>query len=420
MRRRSLLGVAAAAGLVGAATACEDEPAAAPAPAGAPPLIPTDWASVRAQFAISREIAHLSTYVFASHPAPVRESIERHRTGLDADAISYLHENEVRLDERVAVAAADYLDARLDDIAFTDSATMGLGLLYSGLRLAPGDEVLTTEHDFYATHESLRLRAERDGVTVRRVRLYADPATASTDEIVGSLTRAVTGRTKVVALTWVHSSTGVKLPIRAIADALRGRGVLLCVDGVHGFGAEDASPGDLGCDFLVSGCHKWLLGPRGTGLVWGSASGWASFAPLIPRSTGAASARGSGSTAAPRRPARRPPRAATTALSTGGRSPRRSSFTRPSGASGSLRVRTSWPPRSRTDSPVSASSSSRHRRVPTSPPAWSAARCPTSTSRRRWPGCAVSRSWLPPRRTGPRCCASAPRSPTTRPMWKPR
>ncbi|GAA4143914.1 aminotransferase class V-fold PLP-dependent enzyme [Phytohabitans flavus] len=274
--------MAAAAGLVGAATACEDEPAAAPAPAGAPPLIPTDWASVRAQFAISREIAHLSTYVFASHPAPVRESIERHRTGLDADAISYLHENEVRLDERVAVAAADYLDARLDDIAFTDSTTMGLGLLYSGLRLAPGDEVLTTEHDFYATHESLRLRAERDGVTVRRVRLYADPATASTDEIVGSLTRAVTGRTKVVALTWVHSSTGVKLPIRAIADALRGRGVLLCVDGVHGFGAEDASPGDLGCDFLVSGCHKWLLGPRGTGLVWGSASGWASFAPLIP------------------------------------------------------------------------------------------------------------------------------------------
>lgn len=282
MRRRSLLGVAAAAGLVGAATACDEEPAAAPALASAPPLIPTDWASVRAQFALKPEIAHLSTFVFAPHPAPVRAAVERHRAGLDADAIGYLHENEARLDERVAAAAANYLGARPDDIAFTDSTTMGLGLLYSGLRLGPGDEVLTTEHDFYATHESLRLRAERDGVTVRRVRLYADPATASTDEIVGSLTQAVTPRTRVVAVTWVHSSTGVKLPIRAISDALRGREVLLCVDAVHGFGAEDASPGDLGCDFLVSGCHKWLLGPRGTGLVWGSAEGWARFTPLIP------------------------------------------------------------------------------------------------------------------------------------------
>ena len=288
MRRRSLLGAAAAAGLVGAAAACDDQPAATPAPAGAPPLIPTDWASVRAQFAVSTEIAHLSTFVFATHPAPVRVSIDRHRAGLDADPIGYLHENEARLDERVAVAAAGYLGTRLDDLAFTDSTTMGLGLLYSGLRLGAGEEVLTTEHDFYATHESLRLRAERDGVTVRRARLYADPASATVDEIVGNVTRAVTGRTRVVALTWVHSSTGVKLPIRAIADALRGRDVLLCVDAVHGFGAEDAGPVELGCDFLVSGCHKWLLGPRGTGLVWGSERGWARFKPVIPTFDGRA------------------------------------------------------------------------------------------------------------------------------------
>jgi selenocysteine lyase/cysteine desulfurase len=282
MRRRSLLGAAAAAGLVGAAAGCDEEQAAAPAQTSAPPLIPTDWASVRAQFTLSRDLAHLSTFVFATHPAPVRAAIERHRAGLDADPIGYLHQHEATLDGQVASAAATHLGTAADRIAFTDSTTMGLGLLYSGLRLARGDEVLTTEHDFYATHESLRLRTERDGVAVRRVRLYADPATAGADEMVGNLTRAVTARTRVVAVTWVHSSTGVKLPIRAMADALRGRDVLLCVDGVHGFGAEDAGLPDLGCDFLVSGCHKWLLGPRGTGLVAGTAEGWARFTPIVP------------------------------------------------------------------------------------------------------------------------------------------
>lgn len=96
--------------------------------------------------------------------------------------------------------------------------------------------------------------------------------------------------TRVVAVTWVHSSTGVKLPIRAIADMLATingprpaeQRVLLCVDGVHGFGAENATPDELGCDFLVSGTHKWLFGPRGTGLVWGREEAWERYAPVIP------------------------------------------------------------------------------------------------------------------------------------------
>jgi selenocysteine lyase/cysteine desulfurase len=140
---------------------------------------------------------------------------------------------------------------------------MGLGLLYTRLALRPQDEILTTEHDFYATHEAIRLSAAR----VRRVSLYDDPRRASVDEIVTRLRRAVTARTRIVALTWVHSSTGVKLPLRQIADALPER-VLLCVDGVHGLGAEAETARTLRCHALAAGFHKWLYGPRGTGVLW--------------------------------------------------------------------------------------------------------------------------------------------------------
>ena len=161
-------------------------------------------------------------------------------------------------------------------MALTDSTTMGIALVYARLSLAQGDEVVTTEHDFFATHESLRLRERLDGVAVRRVRLYDEPETASADPIVSAVSRALGPRTRSLALTWVHSSSGVKLPLREIAARRRRREprprererILLCVDGVHGFGAEDASPADLGCDVLFSGCHKWLFGPRGTGFVW--------------------------------------------------------------------------------------------------------------------------------------------------------
>jgi selenocysteine lyase/cysteine desulfurase len=64
--------------------------------------------------------------------------------------------------------------------------------------------------------------------------------------------------------------------------------VLLCVDGVHGFGVEEASPRHLGCDLFVSGCHKWLFGPRGTGLVWGRPAAWRRLEPTIPSFDGRA------------------------------------------------------------------------------------------------------------------------------------
>ena len=102
--------------------------------------------------------------------------------------------------------------------------------------------------------------------------------------------QAITPSTRVLALTWVHSSTGLKLPLRAITQAVgelnagrdEGARVLVCVDGVHGFGIEDVVLADLGCDFFMAGCHKWLFGPRGTGIVAGTQRAWASLLPTIP------------------------------------------------------------------------------------------------------------------------------------------
>tara|TARA_R110001632_G_scaffold178955_2_gene298755 strand:- start:10 stop:675 length:666 start_codon:yes stop_codon:yes gene_type:complete len=58
--------------------------------------------------------------------------------------------------------------------------------------------------------------------------------------------------------------------------------ILFCVDGVHGFGIEDQNISELGCDFFIAGTHKWIFGPRGTGLVWGNDKAWAQSEPVIP------------------------------------------------------------------------------------------------------------------------------------------
>jgi selenocysteine lyase/cysteine desulfurase len=257
---------------------------------------PSSWSSVREQFALDESETNFATFLLAPHPKPVRDAIDRYRTALDESAKRYLDNEESAAEDGVRSAAAAYLGVGDDEIALTDSTTMGLALVYGGLRLRPGQEVLTTTHDFYSTHESLRLRALRTGAHVRRIRLYRDARAVSVDEVVSAVRRSVRHQTRALALTWVHSSTGVKLPIRAIADALRSVNrvrapadrILLCVDGVHGFGVETTTPAELGCDVFITGCHKWLFGPRGTGLVWAHPAAWSAVTPTIPSFDGRA------------------------------------------------------------------------------------------------------------------------------------
>jgi selenocysteine lyase/cysteine desulfurase len=278
LARRTVL----AAGLATALTACTITAPTAPAR-----FDPTDWDDVRGLFPLDTDLVHTAAFVLAAHPKPVRDAIDRHRRGLDADTDAYLHEHR-RIEEDVRAAAATYLGGTPGQVALTDSTTMGLGLLYSGLRLRPDQDVVTSTHDFMAHHAALELMSDRTGAPVRRVTLYDDPHTATEADIVARLKGAVAPNTSVVAVTWVHSSTGVRLPIPAIAAMLAevnaGRAaedrVLLCVDGVHGFGAVDLQVAELGCDFLATGTHKWLFGPRGTGLLWGRS--WDVLAPVIP------------------------------------------------------------------------------------------------------------------------------------------
>ena len=249
-----------------------------------------NWEDLRTQFPLSPQLIHLAAFFLASHPTPVREAIERHRAGLDADPIGYWVEHEEKQEAKVLQAAAEYLGGNPTDIALTDSTTMGLGLLYGGLKLGNEQEILTTTHDHYSTETALRLRAERTGAMVRQIHLYRSTNTVSRDEIVDSLRKGITPMTRIVAVTWVHSSTGLKLPIHDMALAIqainRSRDerdrIIFCVDGVHALGVEDFRVSELGCDFLIAGTHKWMFGPRGTGLVWGHPQAWPITRATIP------------------------------------------------------------------------------------------------------------------------------------------
>lgn len=249
-----------------------------------------DWAGIRNQFKLTPDRIHMTMMLLASHPTQVRNAIDLHREHFDKNPAEYWEENFIQMEVDAAASAGQYMNASGDEVALTDSTSMGLGILYSGFKLKPGDEILTTTHDHYATEKSIQFAAGRNGATIKRISLYTESSTVTKDQLIGTLIKAISPKTKIIAITWVHSNTGVKLPIAEIAQAIKEvnaessaeKRIYLCVDGVHGFGIENIDMQNMGCDFFSTGTHKWIFGPRGTGILYGKEDAWDMVTPVIP------------------------------------------------------------------------------------------------------------------------------------------
>jgi L-cysteine/cystine lyase len=158
---------------------------------------------------------------------------------------------ETRARLRSAIAAL--VGAEPEAIALTTSTTEGCNAVVAGLRLRPGDEVVTTD----AEHPGLlgALRAWK--LDVRQARLSVAPA----GEALSAIERELTPRTRLIAVSHVLWTTGHVVPIAELS----GRGIPVLVDGAQAAGAIPVDVGAAGCDFYTVSGQKWPLGPDATG-----------------------------------------------------------------------------------------------------------------------------------------------------------
>ena len=285
MKRRDFLVASGAGGAAGLVAAHSGSAAAAP-----PAPSDMSWQDIKAQFEPAPGITQMSAFYLASHPRPVRDAIARHRLGLDRESHGYIEANMARCERGLRQAAAEYMGADPDHISQVGSTTAGLGLTLANIALEPGMEVLTDTRDHIVTRLATQYGAERAGADLRRAALYEDSFSVTRDEILSRVRDNLRDNTRVFAITWVHSGTGVKLPVAEIGElvAAHNRGksdetrTLFAIDGVHGFGNQDIDIPDIGADFFIAGTHKWIYGPRGTGIVWARPEAQAFVQPSIP------------------------------------------------------------------------------------------------------------------------------------------
>ncbi len=239
----------------------------------------TYWQEIAQRFSIPEGVAYLNNGSFGPVPTEAIETtVELFRT-LESNPQEYLGVYRGRT-AVVKDALGGFVGMKPDDFVFVTNVTVGMNMVAAGLRtLSSGDQIVTTDQEYGAVENAWRFASRRRGVEIVRAAL---PAPADTpQQLYDAVVGALTARTRIIYMSHITSQTGVILPVKAICEEARRRGILTAIDGAHAPGMIPLDIESLGCDFYVGNCHKWLCAPKGVGFMWASAEAQDLLDPLI-------------------------------------------------------------------------------------------------------------------------------------------
>ena len=233
------------------------------------------WHELRKEFTLNRDETFFNTGTLGASPKAVQEAVIDHMRHVDrdiarwdykADTENYFTGYYPEMATREKVAAI--IGAHGKDIALCQNATFGMNFLANGLELAPGDEIVATNMDHPGGRMGFELRAKRQGIVTKQITL-PDPATDLTpDQLVDMYIGQTTPRTKLWAIPHINSGRALRFPVERLCRLARERGIFSAVDGAQSIGHLAIDVNALGCDAIYGSPHKWLLAPKGNGMLW--------------------------------------------------------------------------------------------------------------------------------------------------------
>lgn len=234
--------------------------------ATSPVASPEELAALADLFLVRKDIAFLNHGSYGACPRPVFEAYQGWQNELERQPVEFLGRRVKGLLAEARAALAEFVGTAANNVVFVPNATTGVNAVARSLAFAPGDEVLATDLEYGAIDRTWGYYCERQGARYIRQPIALPVTTA--EVFVEQLWAGVTERTRVIAISHITSSTALIFPIAEVCRRARAAGILTVIDGAHGPGQVDLALDDLGADFYVGNCHKWLCAPKGAGFLF--------------------------------------------------------------------------------------------------------------------------------------------------------
>jgi len=228
------------------------------------PIDPDDegfWSFVRQQFPLTEERAYFNTGGLGASPHVVIDAVKAKMDELERVSETG-HSDELWM--TIKTAAGNLLGCDADELAFMRNTTEGINVVCNGLPLKTGDEIITTTHEHVGNSVPWLGLQKRTGVVIK----FFEPSTQSSQENINRVDRLITKRTRLISIPHATTTTGQILPVKEIASLAKSKNIWLFVDGAQTAGMFPFDLHEMGCDAYATSGHKWLLGPKETGLLY--------------------------------------------------------------------------------------------------------------------------------------------------------
>ncbi len=234
---------------------------------------------IKKQFLLDPQVTFLNHGSFGATPRPVFREYQRWQRELERQPVEFLGRRHNDLMRAARQALADYLGTERDDLVYVINATTGINIVARSFKLGPGDEVLTSDHEYGACDRAWRFLAGKCGFSYRHQSIPV-PVTTPGD-LVKTLWQGVTSRTKVIFLSHITSPTALIFPVAEVCRRAKKQGILTVIDGAHAPGQIALALDGLGADFYTGNLHKWLCAPKGSAFLYARPEVQAMLEPLV-------------------------------------------------------------------------------------------------------------------------------------------
>ncbi|MGW8251912.1 MAG: aminotransferase class V-fold PLP-dependent enzyme [Anaerolineales bacterium] len=230
-------------------------------------------------FLLDPSVTFLNHGSFGACPRPVFEVYQEWQRRLERQPVQFLDRDFAAHMLAARHSLGCSLNAPDEDLVFIGNATYGVNVVARSLNLQPGDEILSTDHEYGAVDRTWQFLCQKVGAIYKRIALELPIAPAH--ELVQQIWAGVTERTRLIALSHITSPTAQVLPVEVICARARQAGILTLVDGAHAPGQLPLDLQSIGADFYSGNCHKWMLAPKGSAFLYARPESQGILEPLV-------------------------------------------------------------------------------------------------------------------------------------------
>lgn len=222
--------------------------------------------NLRSQFLLQDDITYLNFGSYGACAKPVFERYQQYQLELEREPAQFMKHSGHKYLEASRKALSAYLNCDADDLVYVQNPSFAANIIAKSFPLKPGDEILSTNLEYGACDRTWEFYCGKAGAVYKRQPIRFP--IQDKEDFIAQFFSGLSAKTKMVFISHITSSTGLRLPVEEICEIAKQKGLVTFVDGAHAPGHIPVDLSTLQADIYTGACHKWMMTPKGSSFLY--------------------------------------------------------------------------------------------------------------------------------------------------------